>query len=188
MRRSRILLASLVALTLAVAGALMLSGGSAAKPSKSQQLFRTSLLGDAKTTTAVKRLLRDRGGFVAPDIEFADITADGRSDAVVSVDTAGAAGRIAVYVFSTDGKAADSPLRVIYRSQRLYRASAEVSKGTLTLRAPRYAAGDDLCCPAKTVERTYVWSTTRQRFSRRSSRELDGSPDRTQTTATTPPG
>lgn len=187
MRRFRILPASLLALALAATVALLLSGGSSAKPSQSQQLFRASLLKDAKTTTAVKRLLSDRGGFVAPDIEFADVTSDGRSDAVVSVDTGGAAGRIAVYVFSTDGKAADSPLRVIYRSQRLYRASTQVRDGMLILRAARYAAGDDLCCPAKTAERTYAWSAAQQRFNRRSTREIDGSPGKTQTTTTPAP-
>lgn len=179
MRRSRILPSTLLALALGATGALLLSGGSTAQPSKSQQLFRSSLLNDAKTTTAIKGMLRDRGGFVAPDIQFADITGDERSDAVVSVDTGGAAGRIAVFVFSTDGKAEDSPLRVIYRSQRLYRASTQISDGALILRAPLYATGDDLCCPSKTAERTYAWSAAQQRFNRRSSREIDGSPKAT---------
>lgn len=176
MRRLPILPASVAALALAATSALLLSGGSVAKPSESQQLFRGSLLDDAKTTTAIKNLLRDRGGFVAPDIQFEDLTADGHSDAVVSVDTGGAAGRVAVYVFSTDGKSENSPLRAIYRSQRLYRASTEVSGGTLTVRAPRYSEGDDLCCPAKTVERVYAWNDHRDRFQRRSSREFAASP------------
>ena len=165
---------------------LLVTGGSSAAPSESQQLFRKTLLDDARTTSAIKRLLRDRGGFVVPEIEFADLTGDGRSDAVVLVETGGAAGAVAVYVFSTDGRAEDSPLRAVYRSQQLYRASVEIAGDTLILRTPRYAEGDDLCCPAKVVERIYVWNDERQDAAQRSRRELPGpAGSSTTTTATT---
>jgi hypothetical protein len=165
---------AIAALALAEAGALLLSVESTAEPSKSQQLFRKMLLDDPKTTGAIKRLLRNRGGFVDPAIEFADLTGDGRSDALVLVDTGGAAGAVALYVFSTHGQDADSPLRVVYRSQQLYRASAHVVDATLVLRAPRFVEGDELCCPAKIVERVYVWSDAAGTLKQRSSRELPG--------------
>jgi hypothetical protein len=184
MRRHRIVPAALAALGLTAAGVLVAVGGSQAKLSASQQLFRTTLLDDAKTTSGVKALLRDRGGFVSPEIQFADVTGDSRSDAVVLVDTGGAAGAVALYVFSTHGKAADSPLRAVYRSQQLYRASAQVSAGTLILRTPKFAAGDDICCPAKVVERVYAWSDGAKTLTRRSTRELPGPTG----TATTPAG
>jgi len=190
MRRTRLVLLALVALALAATAALALSVGSSAQPSKSQQLFRKSLLDDAKTTSAIKSLLRDRGGVVSPEIEFADLTADGRSDALVRVDTGGAAGTVAIYVFSTDGKAEDSPLRAIYRSQQLYRADAEIADATLILRVPRYGSGDDVCCPGKLVERVYSWSDSAKSLVQRSSRELPG-PTGTTTTptpTTTPTG
>ncbi len=170
MRRSRLVLAALV---FAGASLLVMSGGSSAKPSRSQTLFRSTLLADSKTTPGVKRALRD-GGIVAPEIEFQDVTGDGRSDAVVTVETGGAAGAIAVYVFSTHGKAADSPLRAVYRSQQLYRASVQVSAGTLILRTPRWTSGDDLCCPAKLLERVYAWDDASSTLRRRSSQELAG--------------
>ena len=160
MRRLRIVPAALAALALAAAGTLVAIGGSQAKQTASQQLFRKTLLDDDRTTSAIKGLLRERGGFVAPDIEFADLTGDGRSDALVLVDSGGAAGAVALYLFSTHGRATDSALRAVYRSQQLYRASAEISAETLILRVPRYAAGDDLCCPAKTVEKVYAWSSS----------------------------
>lgn len=174
--------AALAALTLGSVAALALSGGSTARPSKSQQLFRKTLLDDAKTTSPVKRLLRE-GGFVAPAIEFGDVTGDERSDAVVLVDSGGAGGAVALYVFSTHGKAADSALRAVYRSQSLYRASAEISAGTLILRVPRFSKGDDLCCPAKVVERVYAWSAAAKTLKPRSRRELDGPTGATTTTA-----
>lgn len=174
MRRPRTLLAVLVALLGALAAALLVTGGSSAAPTKSQALFEKTLLADEKTTTDVKRLLSEGGGFVAPDITFADVTGDGRSDAVVLVDTGGVAGAVAVYVFSTDGEAADSELRVVYRSQRLYRVSTEVADAALILRTPRFREGDDICCPAKIVERTYAWSAGSKTLRPRGSRELDG--------------
>jgi hypothetical protein len=173
MRRTAVV--ALATLALAETGSLLLSVGSTAEPSKSQQLFRKMLLDDPKTTTAIKRLLRERGGFVAPAIEFADLTGDGRSDAVVLVDTGGAAGAVALYVFSTDGEDADSPLRVVYRSQQLYRASAAIVDATLVLRTPRFVEGDELCCPAKILERVYAWSDGARTLRQRSSRELPGS-------------
>jgi hypothetical protein len=185
MRRHRIVAAALAALALASVGALALVGGSSAQPTKSQQLFRKTLLEDAKTTTAIKRLLRDRGGFVAPELEFADVTGDARSDAVVLVDTGGAAGAVALYVFSTHGRAADSALRAVYRSQQLYRASATVSAGTLVLRTPRFVEGDDLCCPSKIVERVYAYNRDAKTLKQRSTQELPG-PAGATTTTTTP--
>jgi hypothetical protein len=173
MRRSRPVLTVLATLGLAVAVALLTTGGSSAAPSKSQSLFRKTLLADAKTTTAVKNLLRS-GGIVAPDIAFADLTGDGRSDAVVLVDTGGVAGAVALYVFSTDGEAEESDLRAVYRSQRLYRASAEIADAKLIVRTPRFTEGDDVCCPAKVVERTYTWNDRDEALRLRSSDEMEG--------------
>ena len=74
-------------------------------------------------------------------------------------------------------------MRAVYRSQQLYRATAEVSEGALVLRTPRFADGDDLCCPAKIVERVYDWIDAEATFKRRSSKELPGPAG----TTTTPP-
>ncbi|HEV7807366.1 MAG TPA: hypothetical protein VGO80_16215 [Solirubrobacteraceae bacterium] len=182
MRRHLTVLAGFAALALAAPVALLLASSTTAEPTKSQQLFRKTLLDDAKTTSAIKRLLRDEGGFVAPEIEFTDVTGDDRSDAVVLVDTGGAAGAVALYVFSTHGKAADSALRAVYRSQRLYRASASVSGELLILHTPRFVEGDDLCCPAKVVERVYAWSRGERTLEQRSTQELPGPAGGTTTT------
>jgi hypothetical protein len=174
MRRHRTAVSVLTAVALAGAAVLLCTVGSSAAPTRSQALFEKTLLSDAKTAADIKDLLRDGGGFVAPDITFADLTGDGRSDAVVLVDTGGVAGAVALYVFSTQGEAEDADLRVIYRSQRLYRASIEVADGALILRTPRFAEGDDVCCPAKLVERTYTWSEGANTLRRRSSPEVPG--------------
>jgi hypothetical protein len=174
MRRHRVLPAALSVLAL-TAGAVLLSGsGSSAAPSKSQELFKKTLLDDDKTSPAIKRLLTDGGGFVAPDTVFADLTGDGRSDALVLVETGGAGGALALYLFSTDGEAADSPLRAVYRSQRLYRATVEPAGAVLKLRTPKFGPGDDVCCPAKITQREYTWSATAKTMTLQDSLEFDG--------------
>jgi hypothetical protein len=173
MRHPRLVLPMLATVVLAAAVTLLTTAGSSAAPSKSQSLFKKTLLADAKTTSAVKTLLRS-GGIVAPDIAFADVTGDGRSDAVVLVDTGGVAGAVALYVLSTDGEAEESDLRAVYRSQRLYRASAEIADGKLIVRTPRFTEGDDVCCPAKVVERTYAWNKRARALRLRGSEEMDG--------------
>ena len=187
LRRPRAVIAGALALALGVATALLLAGGSTAQQSRFQGLFRKTLLADAKTTSAVRKLLRE-GGFVAPAMQFGDLTGDERSDAVVLVESGGAAGAVALYVFSTHGRAADSALRAVYRSQSLYRASAEISADTLIVRAPRFARGDDLCCPAKEVERVYAWSASAKTLKLRSTRERSGPTGAPATTTTTPAG
>jgi hypothetical protein len=174
MRRHRLLPAALCVLALGAGALLLTSAGSSAQPSKSQELFKKTLLDDAKTTPAIKRLLSDGGGFVAPDTVFADITGDGRSDALVLVETGGVAGAVALYLFSTDGKAADSPLRAVFRSQQLYRATVEPAGTSLKVRTPKFASGDDVCCPAQISQSTYDWSATAKTLRRSSSVEFAG--------------
>ncbi|MFP5365013.1 MAG: hypothetical protein ACLGI5_20065 [Thermoleophilia bacterium] len=174
MRGSRTVACTVGALALALVAALLTTGGSSAAPTKSQALFTRTLLNDERTTDAIRQLLRDGGGIVAPDIAFADLTGDGRSDAVVLVDTGGVAGAVGLFVFSTHGEAEDSDLRAVYRSQRLYRADVEVSGATLIVRTPRFAEGDDVCCPAKVVQRVYAWSPGSRTLRLRSSEERAG--------------
>jgi hypothetical protein len=174
MRRYRILVPILAAASLGATGVLLLGATSGATPSKSQTLFRKLLIEDAKTTEAIKTVLSSRAGFIAPEIQFADLTGDARSDAVVVVDNGGAAGGVALYVFSTHGKSKDSELRVVYRSQRLYRANPTISGANLLIQTPRFAAGNEPCCPAKITERSYSWSDAAKTLVRRSSREIDG--------------
>ncbi|MDQ3849501.1 MAG: hypothetical protein M3296_02655 [Actinomycetota bacterium] len=174
MSRSRLAAVALAAALAVGLTSLFAAAGAPAEPSKSQALFRRTLLGDARTTPAIKGLLRSGGGFVAPDILFTDLTGDGRSDAVVLIDSGGVAGAVALYVLSTDGAAQESPLRVVYRSQRLFRAAATTSGGALILRLPRFAKGDDVCCPKRVVERVFAWNDHARTLQLRSSRELDG--------------
>ena len=129
-----------------------------------QSLFTHEIATDKSTAAEIRSGLRAKRLFVDEEITFADLTGDGRQDAIVRVDDGGAAGAIAVYVYSTDGA---SKLRAIYRNQRLYRATIAVQGATLLLSTPRYGAGDEICCPATSLQRTLTWSTRRHRLVRR---------------------
>ena len=103
-------------------------------------------------------MLRSGRAFVEPHPAFADVTGDGKADALVRVMTGGAAGAVAVYVLSTDGTKS-SNLRVVMRNQRLYRATVKVNDAhNLVVRVPVFAAGDALCCPSRARDRTYAWN------------------------------
>ena len=163
---------------LALLAALALPAAAAAQAPPEptpQRLFGEHLMTDTGTRSSVKRILGSGAGFVSPRPKFADLTGDGRSDAVVTVENGGAAGVVAVYVFSADD-ALGGGLRTIYRSQSLYRASTRVSGATLTIVVPQWARGDDLCCPRRLTEREYAWHPPSLRFERQETRTVGPAP------------
>jgi hypothetical protein len=150
-----------------VALALPAAAAAQAPPGQTPQaLFEHLIVKDARTTQAVRQLLQSDAGFVGAQPIFADLTGDGRMDAVASVRMPGAAGTVAVYVFSTHGSRADR-LRAVFRSQALYRATTRVAAGTLTVSQPRWAKGDAVCCPSARTERVYAWDARSHTLTRR---------------------
>ena len=103
------------------------------------------------------------GGFVDRGVVFRDVTGDKRDDAIVRVNSGGANGVVAVYVFSTANKKGGK-LKVIFRSQKLMRASTRVRKGVVTYRTARYEPGDELCCPSHVTESTLGWDKATRRM------------------------
>ena len=136
-----------------------------------QSLFRGVLLKDPKTASGVKRLLNTNAGFVSPTPVFADLTGDGKSDAVVTVDNGGVAGAIAAYVLTAEGSSSGD-LRVAFRSQSLYQGRVRTSGPTLTVAEPIFARGDDVCCPRRATERDYAWDAAKKAFTRRATRTV----------------
>jgi len=134
-----------------------------------QALFTKQIVDDRGAAAEIRDALKARRIFVDPDVTFAELTGDGRQDAIVRVDSGGAAGAIAVFVFSADGA---SKLRPVYRNQRLFRALTATSGATVTVRTPRYGAGDELCCPPSLLERTLTWSARSHRMVLRGTRTV----------------
>jgi limonene-1,2-epoxide hydrolase len=150
-------LAPLVALAALAAAVLPAAAAAQTAPPEQtpQELFEQAIVQDAGTTAQIRTLLQTDAGFVAPG--FADLTGDAKMDAIVQVRMPGAAGTVAVYALSTDGTS-DGRLRVVFRSQALYRATVAVAAGALVVSVPQYASGDDVCCPAARERRTYAWN------------------------------
>jgi hypothetical protein len=156
--------ATAVLATTALAGAQTTTPGE----NPGQAFFHDALIKDTKTAAAIRKVLETDAAIVDPATQYADLTGDDKSDAIVRVHSAGAAGVIAVYVFSTDG-APKGALRVVYRTQSLYRAlTTPTADSRLQIDQPRYAPGDDVCCPASLTRRRYRFSKTSRTFVRTS--------------------
>jgi hypothetical protein len=147
----------------AVLAALLGAAPASAQKTQSQRFFEERLLADRLTSDAIKTLLRSGGGFVDPGVVFRDLTGDKRDDAVVRVHSGGAAGVVAVYVFSTANRKGGK-LKAAFRSQNLMRASTRVLKGVLSYRTSRYDPGDELCCPARITQSTLAWNRRERRL------------------------
>jgi hypothetical protein len=162
-------LSALVALACAC---LLAAAPAGAQDETPQSLFRGVLLKDPKTASGVKRLLNTNAGFVSPTPVFADLTGDGKSDAVVTVDNGGVAGAVAAYVLTAEGSSSGD-LRVAFRSQSLYQGRVRTSGPTLTVAEPIFARGDDVCCPRRATERDYAWDAEKKAFTRRATRTVE---------------
>jgi len=149
------------ALALAVAASLIPATAASAALTPPQRLFRDELLSSSQVARSVKVTLK-KGGFVDRRVLFADLTGEGKDDAVVMVHSGGSAGRIALYVFSA-GSGRD--LKIVYRNQRLYRARVRLRKpAQFVYSVPRYGAGDALCCPSSYRETALGWRSESRRF------------------------
>jgi hypothetical protein len=157
------------------AAALAAAPAATAEPTPSQKLFRDTVVKDRRTTAEVRSMLRTHTGFVDRRSGYADVTGDGRADALVLVTTGGAAGTVALYVLSTHGQTgAGTKLRAALRLQRLHGATLQLHGTTITVTEPRWAPGDDLCCPAQMRERDYAFAPARRAFVRTADRVVDG--------------
>ena len=160
------------ALALASAGLALAAAPAPADQTATQRFFAERLQADKGTSKEVKDLLRTREGFVDRTPTFKDLTGDDRADAVVRVQSGGADGAIALYVFSTDTGVKNSGLKVVFRSQELRRAQTRVRDGVLRYRSARPRPGDELCCPTAASETRLRWRERLHEFTVAERREV----------------
>lgn len=150
-----------VAMTVAVAvAAFGLVTASDARQSAQQKSFRKLLLADSEVDPAIKTLLRE-GGFVERRAVFADFTGEGKSDAIVFVNSGAISGTVASYVLSAE-RGRELHIVKVDESGYQVNARADDDGGTpprLVIEDPVFAAGDPPCCASKLVRRTYAWDT-----------------------------
>lgn len=142
----------------------------AALTAQQADLFIAALRRDRAVLRPIRAGLRTGRASLVSRVTFADLTQDGRADVVVRVTDRGALGAFAVYVLASDTPA--DPLRPVYRSQSLVRATALVADGALLVRTPRYGAADPLQRPDDVLERRLTWSARAKRLVLRSTRSL----------------
>ena len=107
-----------------------------------------------------------------PTPVFADLTGDGKSDAVVTVENGGAAGAVAAYVLTAEGSDSGA-LRVAFRNQSLYRGRVRTSGPTVTVVRPASTpAATTSAARASATERDYAWDATAKTFTRRATRTV----------------
>jgi hypothetical protein len=157
---------------LAAVAALAAAAPAGAAQDQAQRFFAERLLADERTAEPIADLLRTGGGFVDRAVTFRDLTDDGKDDAIVRVQSGGAAGAVAIYVFSTDTGRERSELTVVFRSERLLRARTSVVAGVLSYRSARPERGDELCCPSRLAETTLRWDPRRHLLRVASRREI----------------
>lgn len=154
MKRRASLAAPLALLALATAS----PAPAAATLTRAQRFFGDEIEKSRGVDREVRRNLRDGTWRVDRDILFADLTGDGRSDAIVRIYAGTSAQDVAVYVLSSRR---DRRLRVVFKSEHLYRVTAAARSHLLRLGVPGFEAGDPTCCPSSYVERTYRWQGER---------------------------
>jgi hypothetical protein len=149
---------------LAVAGLALPAAPAGAAQTATQTFFSQRLQADKATSAEVRDLLRTRQAFVDRSVTFKDLTGDKRADAVVRVQSGGADGAFALYVFTTDTGVKNSGLKVVFRSQELRRAQTRVRDGVLRYRSARPQPGDELCCPTAVSETRLRWREKLHKF------------------------
>jgi hypothetical protein len=161
------------AATLLAAAALgLLAAPAGAEQTTTQRFFAARLLEDDGTSREVRDLLRSGRGFVDRRITFRDLTGDDKRDAVVRVQSGGAAGVVALYVLSTDTGRRGGGLQVVFRSQELLQAETRIRDGVLRYRSARPQPGDELCCPSRLAESRLRWRERRHKLTVAERREV----------------
>lgn len=163
-RNSRVF--AIGALAAVLVAALGIVSTSDAKQTAAQKSFRKILLDDSAVDPAVKLLLRE-GGFVERRMTFSDFTGEGKTDAVIFVNSGAISGTVASYVLSAER---GRELRVVHVDESGYQVVARANQqsgatvANLVLEDPVFSAGDPPCCARVLVRRTYQWNTRAREF------------------------
>lgn len=149
-------------LSLAIAVVLSATLVSSARPTRAQKLFASIILADESLSPTVRESLRT-GGFVERKIKFVDFSGDGKVDALVKVNSSGAAGVIAIYALSALD---DADLGVVYAVEDGYQLDGALSGSRLTVSRAAFRGGDPVCCPSKVSRNTLEWNARKKTFTR----------------------
>jgi hypothetical protein len=114
---------------------------------------------DLTQTVALQSFMRQVGGG-EPDlaaVKYADLTKDGREEAVVPISSGGTLGNLGYIVLTMKGGAPASLLTATRDRNSIGGVMMNIEDGKLVKYIGRYGPEDPRCCPSMLVKTTYYW-------------------------------
>src|SRR5207302_11229719 len=106
----------------------------------------------------LKSLLTQVGGFFDPRTAiYADVTGDGREEAILPLSSGGTLGNVAYQVYTLS---AGAPVLILTATRDQATAGGPVmtvEDGKLVRTAGRYGSEDPRCCPSALLKTSYHW-------------------------------
>lgn len=125
-------------------------------PADASAIRGVDIAADPATTTEIQRL--GSGSVNANEIVYADLTGDGRDEAVVPISSSGTLGNIAYLVFTLDkGKTKVILTRTLDRSTPSG-LKMDVENGQLVETVGEYGPDNPLCCPSVLRKTYFQWN------------------------------
>ncbi|HXH21399.1 MAG TPA: hypothetical protein VNN10_05175 [Dehalococcoidia bacterium] len=114
---------------------------------------------DLLKSPPVQALIRQvGGGDVDPrEIIYADLTQDGREEAIVPVSSGGTLGNLGYVVLALRSGSPVAILTVLRDRNTVGAVSLRVEDGQLVKTIGKYAPEDPFCCPSTLIRTVYYW-------------------------------
>ena len=130
---------------------------------------------DFNQLATFQTLLRQTGGQLEPRaIVYADVTGDGREEAIVPVTSGGTLGNLAYQVYTLRGGVAAPILTATRDAGTAGGVVLSVEDGKLIRTTGKYGPADPRCCPSVLVKTYYRWDGVNLQVGREE--ELPASP------------
>jgi hypothetical protein len=98
------------------------------------------------------------GGEIDPrEVVYADLTQDGRDEAIVPVSSGGTLGNLGYVVLTMRSGAPAALLTVVRDRNTIGGITLALEEGRLVKTVGRYGPEDPMCCPSVLVKTTYYW-------------------------------
>jgi len=117
---------------------------------------------DLAEAAAVQTLLRQLGGGEVDkqSVVYADLTKDGRDEAVVPISSGGTLGNIAYVVLTLRSGSPTALLTALRDRSSAGGVQMSIEDGKLIKTTAKYGPEDPLCCPSALIKTTYYWDGT----------------------------
>jgi hypothetical protein len=114
---------------------------------------------DPAQAAPVQALMQQIGGgeIDRREVVYADLTEDGRDEAIVPVSSGGTLGNLGYVVLTMRSGAPAALLTVVRDRNTVGGVTLALEEGRLVKTIGRYGPEDPMCCPSVLVKTTYYW-------------------------------